>query len=723
LVGILFPSSLALANDQDIRFLTEGVGTIQQMGVPGPLCSFGEKTFPVILGKSGSLQHPLVVAGKYGRGRVVAFGHGGYLTSAKKNIRHLVSNCVRWTKKDRKKLTIGVLKNSDLATFLHQKGFTVMENPLSNLPSLHVLIADCHYIKKNADYGSISRFIQKGGGFITAGLGWGWSQLNPGKDLVTEHPGNKLLSKAGIVWASGYLDKTDPKGFKTGKIPSAFTQANKALSHFVSGTKLEKQDRAQALGTLSLALRSIPSEDKLLLAMLGKILKSKTRSRLIPTKESGLGLDNPLERLLLTWELITAKKLPPEKRKAHPASTTFPGKVPSKAKRVRKNLSINTSVPGWHSTGLYAIPGKVISISLPPGGPDLGLHIRIGSHKDELWKKDSWWRAPQITNEAPLNTIDTQWSNPFGGLIYLVVPRNGTEGVITISIKGAVQAPLYLHGQTDLKAWKKTIRHYPGPWAEIGSQKMIVTVPSHVIRSLDAPDKVAEAWDRIMDLEKELAGKSCAKDRPARIVPDVQISAGYMHSGYPIMTHLDQITNLVDVAHLRKGNWGFFHELGHNHQNGDWTFGGTGEVTVNLFSLYVFEYFCDIPTGTQDRSTKTFRQKLMKKMDFDNPDFAVWKSDPFLALVMYIQIQQEFGWDPFRKVFRDYLSLPKNKRPKTDGEKRDQWMIRMSRQVGKNLAPFFQLWGVPLSEEAISKTQNLPVWISKDFPEKYQPKK
>ena len=110
-------------------------------------------------------------------------------------------------------------------------------------------------------------------------------------------------------------------------------------------------------------------------------------------------------------------------------------------------------------------------------------------------------------------------------------------------------------------------------------------------------------------------------------------------------------------------------------------------------------------------------------MNFDNPDFEKWKSDPFLALVMYIQIQQEFGWDPFRKVFREYLALPKKERPNTDAEKRDQWMIRMSRQVEKNLAPFFQLWGIPLSEEAISETNNLPVWISKDFPKKYHPKK
>lgn len=32
--------------------------------------------------------------------------------------------------------------------------------------------------------------------------------------------------------------------------------------------------------------------------------------------------------------------------------------------------------------------------------------------------------------------------------------------------------------------------------------------------------------------------------------------------------------------------------MGHNHQNADWTFDGTVEVTENLFSLYAFEKIC-----------------------------------------------------------------------------------------------------------------------------------
>ena len=60
----------------------------------------------------------------------------------------------------------------------------------------------------------------------------------------------------------------------------------------------------------------------------------------------------------------------------------------------------------------------------------------------------------------------------------------------------------------------------------------------------------------------------------------------------------------MDVAHISacnyeptRSNWGFFHEVGHNHQNPDLTFHGTVEVTVNLFDLYVHEYLCGIPVA------------------------------------------------------------------------------------------------------------------------------
>ena len=80
--------------------------------------------------------------------------------------------------------------------------------------------------------------------------------------------------------------------------------------------------------------------------------------------------------------------------------------------------------------------------------------------------------------------------------------------------------------------------------------------------------------------------------------------------------------------------------------------------------------------------------------------FQEWKSDPFLALMMYIQLYEAFGSKPFETVFAEYARLPDAERPKSDDEKRDQWLVRLSKATGKNLGPFFQAWGVPTSERA-----------------------
>jgi hypothetical protein len=82
-----------------------------------------------------------------------------------------------------------------------------------------------------------------------------------------------------------------------------------------------------------------------------------------------------------------------------------------------------------------------------------------------------------------------------------------------------------------------------------------------------------------------------------------------------------------------------------------------------------------------------------------------WKEKPFVALTMYAELIDAFGWDSLKKVFRTYLNQP---RLRTEQEKRDQWMIRYSRAVGRNLVPFFTTWGFPLSDSAKAEVQSLP---------------
>ncbi len=70
-----------------------------------------------------------------------------------------------------------------------------------------------------------------------------------------------------------------------------------------------------------------------------------------------------------------------------------------------------------------------------------------------------------------------------------------------------------------------------------------------------------------------------------------------------------------------------------------------------------------------------------------------------------------FGWTPFTTVFTEYRNAPAGEHPQSDEEKRDQWLLRFSRTVGRNLGPFFQAWGVPTSEKARASITDLPAWM------------
>ena len=112
-------------------------------------------------------------------------------------------------------------------------------------------------------------------------------------------------------------------------------------------------------------------------------------------------------------------------------------------------------------------------------------------------------------------------------------------------------------------------------------------MPSSEIRNLENPDELMEFWVQALEMEHDLYGY-LPWPRIERAVFDIQISAGWMHSGYPFMAHLASADDAVDLDHLQsEGDWGMFHELGHNHQWNPSRLPGTTEATCNLASVYL----------------------------------------------------------------------------------------------------------------------------------------
>jgi hypothetical protein len=406
-----------------------------------------------------------------------------------------------------------------------------------------------------------------------------------------------------------------------------------------------------------------------------------------------------------------SQSLSPEKLEAHVSAAKFPGPVSSDAKRITETVEIDASFHrGWISTGLYAAPGEVVELVLPKGTPASGLSVQVGCHKDSLFHKDSWNRFPRITRSFAITGPGTlKVGNAFGGLLYISVSSriaDGQAGKMKITFRGAVRAPYYVLGRTTGKQWT-TVRTHPGPWAEFECQGMIFTVPSSMVRDMDDPKEVMTRWRDIMIACAELRGIDARRRTPMRIVCDRQISAGYMHSGYPIMGPLDRAVKSLLTAGF---NWGWFHEIGHNLQGGGWKIPGTTEMSCNLWPVYLAEkIYKKTPGEVRSGLKQSFRDRAIRAHYAGGRDYA--KLDFAVGLIMFIQVAEAAGWDTYKKTIPQYDKLERSQLPRTPQQQHDQWVVRLSKAAGKNLGPFFaDDWGMPVSKEALQSIASLPEW-------------
>jgi len=161
------------------------------------------------------------------------------------------------------------------------------------------------------------------------------------------------------------------------------------------------------------------------------------------------------------------------------------------------------------------------------------------------------------------------------------------------------------------------------------------------------------------------------------------------------------------------GFWGNYHELGHNFQKGWWTFESMTEVSNNWFTLYLEENYPDSTFegmfGNRNFEPGSSIYNMVTNFK-KNPTFDQWQKDPFLALYMFLELRMAFGWQSYREFIKGYLNLTKTELPISNSEKRDQFMLRFSNLVGRNIAPLFDNYTVPLSDYVWLMTQNYTTW-------------
>ena len=374
---------------------------------------------------------------------------------------------------------------------------------------------------------------------------------------------------------------------------------------------------------------------------------------------------------------------------------SFKGKMPSLLEvsvQVTSGLlwEAKSHAPEWLGTGLYVPPGGKVSVTTE--GKSDGWSVRVGAHTDDISCRDDWRRWPQVSMIHPLSASVTLVT-PFGGNVYLV--RSDTASK---SLCASFSGNLLRQPRVSLADGIDIIEEGEG-WVDCEGKEVIFTLPFHALQAAvkNGADvlKALDFWDRLWSCYNELSPHT--DPRPQRIVPDVDISVGFMHSGYPIMTHFEgvldaskdkPIPKVLDLEGLKKtGNWGLFHELGHNMQRESWTFQGTVEVTVNLFTLWGYAQMCE----KNDQPHPDYTTQVPSEFLARGAPRAQWDQDPFLALATYAQIIESFGWEALQRTFKSYAS---EKEVSRDYAAQVRSFVRLwSLELQRDLRPHWRHWG------------------------------
>ncbi|XP_055003671.1 LOW QUALITY PROTEIN: TRPM8 channel-associated factor homolog [Boleophthalmus pectinirostris] len=690
--------------EDDLDFLLQGVSEFDLMNgvVASEILIHGSLAFPIGTTPDG---RAFLAGAYYGQGRVVVISHEGLMK--RETLAPFFTNALHWLDEGRQGV-IGVVPGLNQAYEVFKKfGLNCEKTTLRKDLSVYVCTA-----YKEDEIQQIHEFVAEGGGLLLGGHSWHWALTHKDKNYMTEFAGNKILNKMGMTLLEKYI--TD--GAYKPPVPSQAIKntyhfrhiLHKFAGHVTKGEQLAKHEE-EWLKKLSqdcttyLRLDSSNNNYKQILSTFTELIKKCG----MPEACQSCPVKTPRDKFLLHVG-TEVYKVYPNKEELLPYLIKNNPMLPV-VYNYRVNISVDTAGGAeWVSTGLYLSPGMKTYISIPTSIVNKGWNVQIGCQTDSLVNAAVLKRAPCVCERFPVTSEMMQVHNLWGGLIYLVAPPKTQVQGAEVVVQMAVPAPYYKSGVTSLLDWQ-LLRTAPSPWAELEFENIILAVPSEVVRNLERPDELAALWDRIMRGIADLAAIPPKFKRKERFVCDVQISHGWMHAGYPIMTFSEPAKNIVNAQLIKnKPIWGFIHELGHNQQRGCWEFPPhTTECTCNLWSLYVHETVLGFPREECEPSMRLEkRRNRIKEYVKGGRDLAKWNT--FVALETYLQLQEKFGWDSIKKVFAAYHTMTNV--PKNNKDKMNLYCVTFSETVSKNLSRFFKAWGWPIEDATEQKLSRLPAW-------------
>ncbi|MFM7136909.1 MAG: M60 family metallopeptidase, partial [Planctomycetota bacterium] len=719
-----------------------GVTSLGDPIQPGHMVVYGPTAASIATYAGGGLADPMIAAATLGAGRVIAVPDHQWLQMGRftgdASTGAFYRNGIGWlagTASLDVPLVVYDGGNQSRATesgnWLVSQGYThvtvaTAATLTSDLQGAEVLVASwLGAAPSEALFTAVRDFAVGGGGLFIGEYGvgheWWWG------NAPAEIPGNRLLRDAGIGFPGGW-----PHEGTSWPVERAVGQvtADTILAVLAGSSGLTQSQQLEALAVYR-RLNAVLAPDDPLAVQLAAALAERT-GMIAPVPAAPV--TDAIEKLLLQIEAERLAALPPAAVTAHRTAAAVYGQIPAGAPRLTgRVVTLDGDKTGWVATGLYAAPGELVTVRVPAALVGQGFTVRVGGHTDDISSRESWSRVPSgVSRSFAIAATEVAVANAFGGAIYLDFggQASGTSpglGAISSEVDGAIEAPLFVLGQTTNAEWIAGLRDRPAPYAELVSNRVAFSVPSAWIRSLDNPAAVMAAWDDAIAFQDYVGGFEALRTGPDRFNIDVQISVGWLHSGYPTQGPVAYGSGFLDPAVLvSSGDWGLMHEFGHEQQRqpalgwgydtNPWTFEGDVEISANIFANAALERMAPEARGGWAWSIhpdEVMRKAAAQAADTGHPGFE--QKDPH---AFFFQLADgPWGWEGYRTVMSGYVADAQSRPaalPRTNQEKKDQWLIRWSEATGFDMRQYMVgSWGLEVSQAALDAVaaMNLPNWM------------
>jgi hypothetical protein len=387
----------------------------------------------------------------------------------------------------------------------------------------------------------------------------------------------------------------------------------------------------------------------------------------------------------------------------------------------------------YQPSGLYVRKGEKITLNVSNLNQSYNLSSMIGF-------KPMWGDRNKTQENKLRNGANTVTATQDGILSFIFVKREGYDTnptTVNVNVVGGNAFPLYKLNWSNLANWQNDLKIMTdAPFVQLFSDKVLITITykdylKNPIQNLAASFQTIH---QVIDWEDELAGFDNSSPENMRTNNRIhylidlystpkEAESYYMYaSNYLIGMKRDNYTDLTEKLDKE---WGIWHETGHTHQQHSWTWGSIGEISVNLFSLYVQEKF-GLPTRLntiEGDETETTFNKARKYIANPNKKYLEENEDDynelFSKLVMFHQLKSVYGWDSIKKLHQLFRKQPYvYDENETDQDKANKFIYAMCVITKNNLVPFFRNWGLNVDSQTVGKINALKLPLPKADPSK-----